>query len=240
MPTLGPVNINNPQAFTTHYQTAVVQWQQMWLLQQQLQQQQLPESQKCRQKHQHPGATLPVQPMNTAGVNITPRPQTLPAQEIFTPIQYAKYATANVVGRSGQRSHGPPAHGIRFASIGIPTDRQNVGNASAMPAESRTPYDSTASGFMRPLGRALAPFKPEHNRPIATVNININIEIFQKLWMRTVFKLPEAHHSDKELPITLILNAWKANGSENKCEWPEKVELAVNGGSISPIRVSFE
>jgi hypothetical protein len=122
-------------------------------------------------------------------------------------------------------------------AVNVPVPRQSLTPVKASRTISAT-SETINNGYMRPLCRAVAPFRPQHDHPIANVNININSDIFQRLWMRTMFKLPPAEVDDKLLPISFVLNSWKAKGTESKCDWPEKVDLAVNGAAIVPLRVS--
>lgn len=219
MPMMGPVNTNNnSQMFTPQYQQSVAQWQQLCLLQQQA-------------DHVRKPNHMPI------SNNLTNR-QAMLSNQANLQIQNDWANAINNFGQSISKSRNQvQAIDPQFSSISMPAEKQII---NAVSTTAKVTSETNAIGYMRPLGRALAPFQPEHNRPVANVNININSDVFQKLWTRTVFKLPDAEEDDKQLPITVILNAWKGNGPESKCEWPEKVEFAVNSAPISPVRVSIQ
>lgn len=205
---IAPVNTtstSNSPNYNSQYQQALVQWQYMWLSQQQ----QLAGSQSLNMPGQpnqrvNPTLDLWMNAIDKSGQLMTPRNNSSIKRPISNQVQ--------------QNLRTPPFR----------TTQQT--NSSLI--------DCLSVGYLRPIGRALAPFKLEHNQPVANVMLNINNEIFSRLWKRTIFKLPEAGHTDSQLPITFVLNCQKADGTDHKCEWPDKIELAINSNPVNPIRVS--
>jgi hypothetical protein len=218
--TVAPVNTLNTSLYTSQYQQALVQWQYMWLSQQQQQQQQ-----------QRTGSQTPNMLGQSSGIN---KANYMHPNQRFTP---SLDLWMNAIDKSGQLMS--PRDNSRI----WPSTSSHAQHTARMPSvhtpqHTNSSVDCLSVGYLRPIGRALAPFKLEHNQPVANVMLNINADIYSKLWKRTAFNLPEAKHSDNQLPITFVLNCRKTQGTDQKCEWPEKIELAVNGASINPIRVS--
>ncbi|KAI8580611.1 hypothetical protein K450DRAFT_236429 [Umbelopsis ramanniana AG] len=213
------VNNVNPLVFSQQYQQQLLQWQHLWFNMQQ-------------QKRTMP-TTLPIptplNPLNRQSVSLNQpnRQSALP----YLSIPHHQTSACN-----SSNNIGPSVSQIlpmlNQPAVNVPGPRHSITASPTITASSET----ISNGYMRPLCRAIAPFQPQHDHPIANVNININGDIFQRLWMRTMFKLPPAQVDDKLLPISFVLNSWKAKGTESKCDWPEKVDLAVNGAAIVPLR----
>lgn len=219
----GLVNNSIPLGFSPQYQQQLLQWQQLWLKMQQ-------------QKGTTP--TLPVPPpvstLNRESVLLGQpnRQSTLPYHSIPHQQNPVSISSNNMVQLNSQIW---PAFNRPAMKATIP--RQSHTPVTKSPTLSAS-SETISNGYMRPLCRAIAPFQPQHDHPIANVNINVGSDMFKRLWMRTVFKLPPAEVDDNLLPISFVLNSWKAKGTESKCDWPEKVDLAVNGAAIVPLRVS--
>ncbi|CAO3680893.1 unnamed protein product [Umbelopsis ramanniana] len=217
----GPVNNTIPLGFSLQYQQQLLQWQQTWL---------------NMQQRKGTTATLPVPPplstSNRQSVLLGPsnRQSTLPYHSIPYQQNPASIGSNNMAQSTNQML---PVFNRPAMKVPIPRPPQTpVTTSPTISASSET----ISNGYMRPLCRAIAPFQPQHDHPIANVNINIGSDMFQRLWMRTMFKLPPAEVNDSLLPISFVLNSWKAKGTESKCDWPEKVDLAVNGAAIVPLR----
>ena len=219
----GLVNNTIQLEFSPQYQQQLLQWQQLWLKMQQ-------------QKGTTPtlAAPPPLSTLNRKSVLLgqSNRQSTLPYHSIPYQQNPASISSNNMAQSTSQML---PV--FNRPAMKVPIPRQSHTPVTTSPTISAS-SETISNGYMRPLCRAIAPFQPQHDHPIANVNINIGSDMFQRLWMRTMFKLPPAEVDDSLLPISFVLNSWKAKGTESKCDWPEKVDLAVNGAAIVPLRVS--
>lgn len=72
-----------------------------------------------------------------------------------------------------------------------------------------------------------------HGKRITTVPIFVGADSFRRIWGRGTNSHPSLTTPANELPITFQLVAFKHDNPEQKCEWPDGLQVEMNGTPVA-------
>ncbi|KAI9315099.1 hypothetical protein BX666DRAFT_355876 [Dichotomocladium elegans] len=106
------------------------------------------------------------------------------------------------------------------AAIIVPNIAPNLPNGN-LPRANLQP--SLSNQYIHRIEYAIAPFRLQHNKSETVLPFFIDRDSFGRIWRQPV------QAKENTVPISYVLVAWRNGAPDTKCEWPDSINITING-----------